>query len=589
MKVNERLAVLRDLLHGEPDAANIAAAQRLIDAWPADENPEVGVLYAQQHMKGMLLRMVRQRQGPRSWSTLVEVVDAWTDKASLEALMPHLLASLAQWPDHLRVAPQGWLEALVDNNTPAGWPLVRAIRPEGFSGAVLRRLLGRTALRQITVLDLCKTRLWQHQMRDWSAATHLRDLEELRSDHNSVGFLPHFLQTKGHFKHLKRLHIRANRQAAPTGQLRALLRGAQARQLTHLTLERFGLTAEDANALATAPLCQNLVSLDLSSNPNLGERGAAVLFGSSWPALKSLDMRNCGLGVIGTLSLVDSSVVRRLSNLNLRNNAITNVAAEALLGSPLPHLRALNMGANGLTSAAIRGLSVAFAEPGLERLALRDNQLDDDGAGVIAHCAGLQNLRILNLRSNQLTAAGAQALARSPYLKALRHLNLRTNPIGDKGSQALATSPIIEQVQRLDLSSTGLEDGGLVSLLQSPHLRAVTELSLRNNNVTTEGVKALIQSPLLAQLRRLDLRSNAIDDDAAELLAQAPNTSLLEDISLRENFLSNEGVVALIKGEGFEGLKSLNLKRNYTFERTLENRFNRRRVPFKLFLIPPRY
>lgn len=73
----------------------------------------------------------------------------------------------------------------------------------------------------------------------------------------------------------------------------------------------------------------------------------------------------------------------------------------------------------------------------------------------------------------------------------LRYLGLRDSEIADEIAAVLANAPVLEQIQNLDLSLGTLGDAGAAALLASPAVRKLERLDLSHHYCSTETMTAL--------------------------------------------------------------------------------------------------
>lgn len=180
-----------------------------------------------------------------------------------------------------------------------------------------------------------------------------------------------------------------------------------------------------------------------------------------------------------------------------------------------PRVRALALLNSMLTDDGFERLGPFL--PGLARLDLDHNNLEDGTLRRIAGHEGLDSLEHLTFRGNQPTPRGVRALASDGTFPVLAHLDLSKcklvgesvrrliggnlaavtelilaeNPCGDEGATALAESEWSVNLERLDLSTCGIADAGALALAASPSLRSVGLLDLRGNTLTDAARKRL--------------------------------------------------------------------------------------------------
>lgn len=191
----------------------------------------------------------------------------------------------------------------------------------------------------------------------------------------------------------------------------------------HLTMVSNVLRNADMTALAASPHLGNLQCLDVSENkigirgatdlasatcPSLRilrlannpikDRGLLAIVQTSWPSLECLDVMRCELKRVGVIGLAESSLVSRLTTLQLSGNSlVTTDAWIALARAPMERLQRLD-----LSNAAVT----------------------NEVAAALAVNESLANLRVLHLGAAMVTASGARAILNSPHLRNLTRLRI---------------------------------------------------------------------------------------------------------------------------------------------------------------------
>jgi TPR repeat protein len=236
-------------------------------------------------------------------------------------------------------------------------------------------------------------------------------------------------------------------------QLKLLVRGSS---LSVINLAHSGLSTKDGNVIEQLAQfignCRELKVLILSNNIYLGDNGLEKLQRvlATHPNLLELRLDNTGLtssagnslGVI--LKESRSLAVLSLYGCQLGDKGIVRLAAHINAHS---HLRALNVGENGVTAIGIKALVNSAMSPNLTKLVLSNNSIKDEGAELLFNTPLLMSrLTELALSNCDLSKKSIQSL-RFVYLNAnhkhiyyfenLEKLNLSNNAIGDKGIYAL--------------------------------------------------------------------------------------------------------------------------------------------------------
>jgi hypothetical protein len=206
--------------------------------------------------------------------------------------------------------------------------------------------------------------------------------------------------------------------------LRALLRSPHAGALKELSLRNGRLDGQMMAEFADALPSLRLETLDLGENV-LKEPGVAYL--ASAPCLrelKALLIDRCEVPLTGGRLLAKAAFVGGLRGLDVGHNYFGPVGLGALLeGEP----------------------------PSLHTLRLRDNNLFDKGAALLAESPASDALLEVDLSQNTLGPAAARALGESAHLRGLLVLRLADNPIHESAAATLAASPLGQRLAVLDL------------------------------------------------------------------------------------------------------------------------------------------
>ena len=135
------------------------------------------------------------------------------------------------------------------------------------------------------------------------------------------------------------------------------------------------LTLQGVDALMDAPWCTQLASLHLGYH-DFGDALISRLIAATWPNLKHLHLRACGLRATGARWLANHELTSQLHTLDLLNNNLELDGVAALLASP--------------ALSALRTLQLGRTHGGAEAVS------------VIEGVSHFQHLRALGLRSNAL-------------------------------------------------------------------------------------------------------------------------------------------------------------------------------------------
>src|SRR5262245_17448855 len=201
-------------------------------------------------------------------------------------------------------------------------------------------------------------------------------------------------------------------------------------RLTHLRLEGEGLGPDEAAALAGCAGLRRLQQLWLFDN----------------------EVTDAGAG-----ALARSPHLGRLESLAIVRDRLTAASLLPLLRSGgLARLKWLWLGSDDLRPGGLPPYRLARGGPRLTTLSLGGKGLDDAAAAWVAASPGFSTLHTLDLGAGTIGPGGAAALAASPRLAGLRSLGLSGNPLGDAGVRALATSPHLTRLDTLRLDNCGV-------------------------------------------------------------------------------------------------------------------------------------
>jgi uncharacterized protein (TIGR02996 family) len=243
--------------------------------------------------------------------------------------------------------------------------------------------------------------------------------------------------------------------------------------------------------------------------------------------------------------------------------------AGELADSPhLAGLRTLRLGRNRLGDTGIARL----AEGGLrlEELDIRENDLTDAAATVIAGGGVFAGLRLLEVAGNRVSPVGAVRLAGLPTLD---RLGLAANALAGRPAVGdLLTRP------SLDLSDNGLSAGDLAEMLGASGPAVVRELDLSDNPVGDAAGLVVAASSRLAGLRTLRLCNVMLGDPGFVALAGSPHLVRLTRLDVSRNPLGDDGLRAALTSPALRGLREFVYPRigvSFWMRQSLDRRFNR--------------
>jgi uncharacterized protein (TIGR02996 family) len=356
------------------------------------------------------------------------------------------------------------------------WPRRREGRQPGTEIAELRELslTGRpdnleevawlsespqlSTLRALTVRGL-----WAEALRTLAASPHLTRLKALRLPANNLG-------NAGVFALIGTAALGALEELDLSGQggaerynedpvvraagLEALARWPGLAAVRSLTLSGSDVGRIGLRALLRSPHVGALKELSLRSSRLDGQ--AMAEFDSALPALRleALDVGENVLKDLGTEYVALVPCLRELKALRLDRCEIRLSGARlfAKKASFIGELRILDLGHNHFGPGGL-GVLLGREPPALHTLRMRDNDLLDEGAELLAASPASATLLELDLSQNRLSTAAAEALGSSEHLSELLILRLEENPIDELAAAVLALSPLGKRLAVLEVDN----------------------------------------------------------------------------------------------------------------------------------------
>ena len=292
--------------------------------------------------------------------------------------------------------------------------------------------------------------------------------------------------------------------------LEALLASPHLANLRSLRLPANGLQDRGFVAVAEAATLTALEELDLSAAGRYERYDPdAVLRLMSWPGLatvRTLNFAGNNLTRDGLRDLLRSPHAAGLKNLSIRSGRLDGQAmAEFESAVSGLQLDSLDVGENVLKAVGAEYIALASCLRGLKALRIDRCEIPLDGARLFAKKAKyLDGLRVLDVGHNHFGPTGLTALLqRKPA--ALHTLRVRDNDLHDEGAKVLAESPASETLAELDLSRNDLGNEAAKALGGSPHLDGLLVLHLGDNPLNRTAVTALKASPLGRRLAVLGM------------------------------------------------------------------------------------
>jgi uncharacterized protein (TIGR02996 family) len=242
-------------------------------------------------------------------------------------------------------------------------------------------------------------------------------------------------------------------------------------------------------------------------DPVIRAAGMAALM--DWPGLatlRSLILSGNDLSRDGLRALLRSPRLGRLKELSLRDTRLDGQAmAEFASALPGLGLETLDLGDNVLKDVGAEYVATVPCLRELKVLRLDRCEIPPTGARLFAKKASfLGGLRLLDVGHNHFGPAGlGTLLEREP--SSLHTLRMRDNDLFDKGAALLAGSPASDALLEVDLGQNGLGDAAALDLGGSAHLRELLVLRLADNRIGKQAAAALAASPLGRRLAVLEL------------------------------------------------------------------------------------
>jgi uncharacterized protein (TIGR02996 family) len=311
---------------------------------------------------------------------------------------------------------------------------LRCLTVRGIWAGTLEILVASPHLTALRTLRLPSNNLGNAGIRALTEAASLTSLEEL--DLSALG-----------------AHERYNHdpiiRAAGMGELVGWsgLAGVRSLRLTRNDVTRDGLRAllRSPNAVALQELVLRGARLD-------GQMMAEFRSAREKLRLESLDLGENVLKEVGVEYLAGAPCLRELKALRLDRCEVPHTGGRLLAKAAFGGgLRLLDVGHNYFRSTGLAAL-LECEGPSLHTLQMRDNDLFDQGAALLAGSPASDTLVEVDLSQNGLGSAAALALGESPHLRGLLVLHLADNPINESAAATLSASPLGQRLAALELS-----------------------------------------------------------------------------------------------------------------------------------------
>jgi uncharacterized protein (TIGR02996 family) len=242
-------------------------------------------------------------------------------------------------------------------------------------------------------------------------------------------------------------------------------------------------------------------------DPVIRAAGMGALMG--WPGLatvRSLSLNGNDVSRDGLRALLRSPHAGALKELSLRDTRLDGQAmAEFRDALPGLRLETLDLGDNVLKDVGAEYAATAPCLRELKVLRLDRCEISLTGARLFAKKASfLGDLRWLDVGHNRFGPAGLAALLeRAP--QSLHTLYMRDNDLLDQGAELLAGSSASDSLLEVDLSQNSLGSTATQALGESAHFSGLLVLRLADNAINELAATALAASPLGQRLAVLEL------------------------------------------------------------------------------------
>ena len=313
-------------------------------------------------------------------------------------------------------------------------------------------------LRRLTVRSLLR-----YSFELLVASPHLANLRSLRLPSNDIGsYGLNTLAGAASLSLLEELDLTAGGrheryhgdELIRAAGMQALMNWSGLATVRSLTLSGNNLSRDGLRALLRSPHVASLKELSLRDTRLNGQSMAEFESARKGMQLDSLDLGENVLKAVGAEYLAVVPCLSELKSLRLDRCEITAAGARlfAKKASFLGELRCLDLGHNHFGPSGLAAL-LAREPAALHTLRMRDNDLLDAGAEVLAGSPASDTLLEADLSQNNLGPVAAKVLGESDHLDGLLVLRLADNPIPEAAATALAASPLGTRLSELELDN----------------------------------------------------------------------------------------------------------------------------------------
>jgi uncharacterized protein (TIGR02996 family) len=303
--------------------------------------------------------------------------------------------------------------------------------------------------------------LWADALAQLVASPHLAGLKALRFPSNNLGNEGlRALTRAASLTSLEELDLSALSRheryhydpVIRAAGMKALMGWKGLARVRSLTLKGNDVSRDGLRALLRSPHAAAIKELSLRDGRLDGQAMAEFDSAVAELRLETLDLGENILKEVGAEYVAKAPCLSELKALRLDRCEIPLPGARKLMKKAafLDSLRLLDVGHNHFGSDGL-GELLKREPPALHTLLMRDNDLFDKGAELLANSPASDGLLEVDLSQNSVASAGALALGETAHLGGLVVLRLGDNPINEMSAAALAASPLGQRLAVLEL------------------------------------------------------------------------------------------------------------------------------------------
>ena len=265
--------------------------------------------------------------------------------------------------------------------------------------------------------------------------------------------------------------------------------------------------------------------------------------------------------------ITNNTLIERLTlrDNNLNDDGVIKIAQSLCKNSKL---KLINIRSNDITEEAAEALaSIISSNTGLEELYLGNNQIHSGAIKISTALKNISSLKVLDLENNNIPEGVVDELSAAITANdSLKKLLLSGNHLGSSTEMiinALNKVTTLEELTLNDNKNRGEElSQAMTSVLRKNKL--IKKLMLCDNNLNDDGVKKIAQSlRKYSKLKVIHLQCNNITEQGAEALASiiSSNTGL-QELYLGNNQLQSGVIIIATALKSISSLKVLDLEIN---------------------------